>query len=91
MAARVSLWECNLLSNALLTQLQCVSLLVATLNPESWNSSIPQYLSMMVQRNDLKGQARAFSTLAGLYEETEQLTKAREYYKKVCTSFFSPL
>ena len=45
---------------------------------------------MMVQRNDLKGQARAFSTLAGLYEETEQLTKAREYYKKVCASYFSP-
>ena len=45
---------------------------------------------MMVQRNDLKGQARAFSTLAGLYEETEQLTKAREYYKKVCAFYFSP-
>lgn len=47
---------------------------------------------MMVQRGDLKGQARAFSTLARLYEETKQLTKAHDYYKKVsCSSTPSSL
>ena len=45
-----------------------------------------------MQRGDLKGQARAFSTLARLYEETKQLTKAHNYYKKVsCSSTPSSL
>ena len=47
---------------------------------------------MMVQSGSLKGQARAFSTLARLYEETKQLTKAHDYYKKVgCASTFDSL
>ena len=51
-----------------------------------------QYLSMMVQSGNLKGQARAFSTLARLYEETKQLTKAHDHYRKVgCASHFDSL
>lgn len=42
-----------------------------------------QYLGMVVKAGDLRGQARGFSTLAGLYEETKQLAKAQEYYKNV--------
>lgn len=42
-----------------------------------------QYLSMAVQMNDIKSQARGFSTMAGLYEETGQMRKAHEYYQKV--------
>lgn len=37
----------------------------------------------MVDKGDIHGQARAFSTLAGIYEETQQMTKAEEYYRKV--------
>lgn len=37
----------------------------------------------MVEKEDLHGQARALSTLAGIYEETQQMTKAEDYYKKV--------
>ena len=45
--------------------------------------SLPQYLGMTVKTRDLKGQARAFSTLAGLYEESRQLVKAHELYWNV--------
>ena len=38
---------------------------------------------MTVKVRDLKGQARAFSTLAGLYEESRQLVKAHELYWNV--------
>ena len=38
---------------------------------------------MMVENGDLSGEARGFSTLAGLYEESGQIIKAHEYYKKV--------
>ena len=47
------------------------------------NGIFLQYLSAMVDKGDLHGQARAFSTLAGIYEETQQMTKAEEYYRKV--------
>ena len=46
-------------------------------------TSLPQYLGMTVKTRDLKGQARAFSTLAGLYEESRQLVKAHEFYWNV--------
>lgn len=38
---------------------------------------------MAVQGGDLKKQAKGFSTLARLYLETGQLTKAHEYYLNV--------
>ncbi len=47
-------------------------------------SFFSKYLACVVQSGDLRGQARGFSRLAGLYEETKQLTKAQEYYKNVC-------
>ena len=47
------------------------------------NGVFLQYLSAMVDKGDIHGQARAFSTLAGIYEETQQMTKAEEYYRKV--------
>ena len=42
-----------------------------------------QYLSAMVDQGNIHGQARAFSALAGIYEETGQITKAEDYYRKV--------
>ena len=42
-----------------------------------------QYLSAMVDQGDVHGQARAFSALAGIYEEIGQMTKAEDYYRKV--------
>ena len=42
-----------------------------------------QYLSVMVEKGDIRGQARALSRLAGNYEETHQMTKAEYYYRKV--------
>ena len=42
-----------------------------------------QYLSAEVERGNLHGQARALSTLAGIYEETKQITKAQDHYQKV--------
>ena len=38
---------------------------------------------MTVQRGDGPGQARGLCILAALYQETRQLLKAHEYYKKV--------
>lgn len=45
-----------------------------------------QHLSAMVERGDLHGQTRALRTLAGIYEETHQMTKAEHYYRKVSAS-----
>lgn len=42
-----------------------------------------QYLGMVVQTGDLRKQATGFSTLARLYLETGQTTKAHEYYLNV--------
>lgn len=57
-----------------------------------------QYLGMVVQRGELKKQAEGFSTLARLYLETGQFTKAHEYYLNVsqetvfaCSPFLSCL
>lgn len=39
---------------------------------------------MVVQEGDLNAQARAYAALAALYKETNQLTKAEEFYRRVC-------
>ena len=44
-----------------------------------------QYLSTVVEMEYLPGQARALRTLAGVYEKTQQMTKAEDHYRKVCT------
>ena len=36
-----------------------------------------------MERGDLYGQAGALRTLAGIYKETQQMTKAEDYYRKV--------
>lgn len=73
--------------------------LVSTHNTSTPHSSsielhIPlpmQHLSAVVERGDLHGQARALSTLAGIYEETQQMTKAVDHYRKVITGILSLL
>ena len=45
-----------------------------------------QYLSLTVQREDVQGQARGLCILASLYQETKQLMKAHEYYKRVSSA-----
>ena len=58
----------------------------STLNP---SLAFLQHLSAVVEKEDLHGQARALSTLAGIYEETQQMTKAEDYYKKVSGLLYS--
>ena len=45
--------------------------------------AISQHLSSVVERGDLHEEARALRTLAGIYKETQQMTKAEDYYRKV--------
>lgn len=46
-------------------------------------NSFMQYLSAKVETGCLLGQARALSTLAGIYEESNQMMKAHDHYRKV--------
>jgi hypothetical protein len=41
------------------------------------------HLSSVVERGDLHEEARALRTLAGIYKETQQMTKAEDYYRKL--------